>query len=146
MNESQIELVQASFEKVLSIADAAAQLFYTRLFQIDPKLRGMFGTDMTEQRKKLMDALRVVVTGLRNLDRTLPMLTVLGRRHAQYGVRNEHYATVGEALIDTLRKGLGDAFTDEVCEAWLAAFSVIANTMMNAAATAKTAEYPAISV
>ena len=138
MNPEQIRLVQSSFDQVLPISETAASLFYTRLFEIDPSLRAMFSSDLKRQGKKLMDALRLVVSGLRDLDRIVPVLQGLGRRHLAYGVRNEHYATVGQALIDTLRAGLGSAFTDDVCAAWLAAYTTIANAMMDAAARAET--------
>jgi hemoglobin-like flavoprotein len=145
MNAEQITLVQSSFEKVLPIADAAAEIFYARLFEIDPSLRSMFRSDMKQQGKKLMDALKVVVLGLKNLDRVVPMLGGLARRHVNYGVRNEHYATVGQALIDTLKKGLGADFTDEVCDAWLAAYTLISNAMMDAVAKADTAPFPTVA-
>jgi hemoglobin-like flavoprotein len=128
----QIDLVQSSFEKVLPIADTAAELFYARLFELDPSLRSLFRSEMKEQGKKLMDSLRAVVAGLRNLDRVVMMLGGLARRHVDYGVKDEHYGTVGQALLDTLAKGLGSEFTDEVSEAWLAAYTLIANTMIQA--------------
>ena len=58
----------------------------------------------------------------------------LGRRHAGYGVSDWHYDTVGAALIWTLEKGLGSAFTPEVKEAWTTVYGVLACTMKNAAA------------
>ena len=133
MTPYQIELVQSSFAKVIPIADIAARLFYDRLFEIDPSLRSLFKSDMEEQQKKLMYSLRMVVENLRNLDRVVPGVRAMGARHAAYGVRNEHYATVGTALIDTLARGLGAQFTDEVRKAWLAAYTLLAGAMMAAA-------------
>ena len=133
MTPYQIELVQSSFAKVIPIADIAARLFYDRLFELDPSLRSLFKSDMEEQQKKLMYSLRMVVENLRNLDRVVPGVRAMGARHAAYGVRNEHYATVGTALIDTLARGLGAQFTDEVRKAWLAAYTLLAGAMMAAA-------------
>ncbi|HEV7238137.1 MAG TPA: globin family protein [Thermoanaerobaculia bacterium] len=134
MNSKQIELVQASFDQVMRIADVAAGLFYQRLFVLDPSLRPMFRGDMKEQGKKLMDMIRTVVVNLRTLDRIVPGIRALGARHSGYGVRDEHYATVGAALLWTLGQGLGDAFTDDVRDAWTAAYTLLATTMKEAAA------------
>lgn len=133
MTPRQIELVESSFQKVAPIADVAAQIFYTRLFEIDPSLRPMFKSDLKTQGKKLMDMLRLVVTNLRNLERILPVLRTLGERHNTYGVKKQDYVTVGSALIDTLHAGLGDDFTSDVCEAWLAAYSALSQVMSEAA-------------
>ena len=134
MTPKQIELVQSSFAKVVPIAEPAAEIFYHRLFELDPSTRFLFKSDMKQQGKKLMDSLKMVVSNLRNLDRIVPGVRAMAVRHNDYGVKPYHYAVVGEALIDTLAKGLGDAFTDDVREAWLAAYTVLANTMKEAAA------------
>src|SRR5215475_8356556 len=100
MHESQVTLVQESWEQVLPIADTAAQLFYQRLFELDPSLRRLFAqTDMAEQRKKLMQIITVAVRGLRRLDELLPAIEAMGRRHSGYGVTDDHYNTVAAALL-----------------------------------------------
>jgi hemoglobin-like flavoprotein len=132
MNPKQVALVQRSWNDVLPIAETAAQMFYERLFDLDPSLRPLFQSDMTKQRHKLVDMLSVVVSGLTRLEELLPTVRALGRRHAGYGVRNEHYATVGMALLWTLEQGLGDSFTAEVREAWVAAYGLLATTMKDA--------------
>jgi hemoglobin-like flavoprotein len=136
---TQIELVQKTFAVVAPIADDAAVLFYRRLFEIDPSLESMFKGDMGEQRRKLMVMLSAAVKGLPRLDRLVPVLEDLGRRHAHYGVEDHHYETVGEALLWTLEKGLGPAFTPEVKEAWTTVYDVVAATM-KAGATQQLAE------
>ena len=131
---TQIELVQNSFAVIAPIADDAAALFYRRLFEIDPNLQQMFKGDMAAQRQKLMQMLTAAVKGLPRLDRLVPVVEDLGRRHAGYGVSDEHYDTVGAALLWTLEKGLGVAFTPDVKEAWTTVYGVLASTMKNAAA------------
>jgi hemoglobin-like flavoprotein len=136
MNHKQIELVQSSFAEVLPIAETAAGLFYDRLFELDPSLRGLFRGDMKEQGKKLMDMIAVVVVNLRQLDRIVPGVRALGARHTSYGVQDEHYDTVGAALLWTLEQGLGELFTDDVHDAWATAYTLLATTMKDAAAEA----------
>jgi nitric oxide dioxygenase len=135
MTPKQIILVQTSFEQVLPIAEQAAVLFYGRLFEIDPSLRPLFRGDMAEQGRKLMTTLKVVVNGLTRLEALVPAVEALGRRHAGYGIKDEHYNTVAAALLWTLEQGLGEAFTAEVRTAWVTAYTILSEVMIAAAAT-----------
>jgi hemoglobin-like flavoprotein len=133
MNPIQIKLVQDSFAKVAPISEQAAELFYGRLFEIAPSVRAMFPDDMKEQRKKLMATLAVVVGGLTNLEAVLPAASTLAKRHVNYGAKAEHYPVVGGALLWTLEKGLGDAWTSDVAEAWIAAYGTLSGYMIQEA-------------
>jgi hemoglobin-like flavoprotein len=136
MTPTDIDLIRASWAGVEPIADTAAGLFYGRLFELDPALERLFRrTDMAAQRKVLMQTLTVVVKSLDRLDQIVPAIQALGRRHAGYGVREAHYATVGAALLWTLEQGLGEAFTPPVREAWTTAHGTLAAVMIEAART-----------
>jgi hemoglobin-like flavoprotein len=130
MTPDQIDLVQTSFAKVAPSADTAAGLFYGRLFEIAPETRPLFRGDMSEQGRKLMTTLGVVVNGLKNLDAILPAAKTLAVKHVGYGVTAAHYTSVGEALIWTLEKGLGPAFTTQTKEAWVAAYGALSSVMI----------------
>jgi nitric oxide dioxygenase len=132
----QIARIRTSFAGVAPIAEDAAALFYARLFELDPELRPLFRGDLKAQGRALMGMIKVVVEGLDRLDQLVPAVQALGRRHAGYGVRDEHYATVGAALLWTLEQGLGDAFTPETRAAWAIAYGVLATTMQQAASGA----------
>ena len=129
MTNKQKLLVQDSFEKVRPIAEAAAALFYNRLFTLDPSLRALFRGDQKEQGRKLMHMIAVAVKGLDNLEQLVPAVEELGRRHSGYGVESRHYDTVGAALLWTLEAGLGADFTEEVKEAWTVVYSLLADVM-----------------
>lgn len=129
MNSEQISLVQTSFEDVRPIAANASELFYTRLFVLDPSLRPLFKGNMADQGRMLMSMLGSAVGGLTRLDTLAPVLRNLGARHVAYGVRDEHYATVGSALLWTLEQGLGDKFTPAVRQAWTLAYGLLSGTM-----------------
>ena len=132
-NGADFGLVQETFKMVEPIAETAADLFYTHLFELDPSLRTLFKGDMVEQGKKLMTTLKVAVEGLDDLDRLAPVVRVLGLRHLESGVKEAHYATVGAALLWTLEQGLGDAFTPDVKNAWANVYGVLSETMIDAA-------------
>ena len=133
MTPEQKVLVQHSFAKVAPIADAAAAMFYTRLFDMDPGLRPLFKSDIQEQGRKLMRMIAMAVNGLDRLDELVPVVRQMGARHATYGVRNRDYDTVAAALLWTLERGLGADFTPDVRDAWIAVYGVLATTMKDAA-------------
>ena len=133
MTPEQVNLVQQSFAKVAPISEQAAALFYDRLFEVAPAVRSMFPDDMTEQRKKLMATLAVVVSGLTNLEAVLPAASALAKRHVSYGAQPEHYPVVGGALLWTLEKGLGDAWTSDTAAAWTAAYGTLSGYMISEA-------------
>jgi methyl-accepting chemotaxis protein len=139
----QIELVQASFEKVAPIAEAAAEMFYSRLFQLDPTIKDLFKGDMKEQGGRLMAMIATAVAGLNDLDKLVPSVKMLGQRHTGYGVVDKHYDTVGEALLWTLEQGLGADFTPDVKEAWTAIYTLLAEVMMEGAQATPTEYAPA---
>ena len=133
-------LVKSTWAMVVPIADVAATLFYERLFALDPSLQRLFEkTDMTEQRRKLMQALAAVVNGIDNLESLIPVLETLGRNHVRYGVTDKHYDTVGAALLCTLEQGLQKAWTPPVKDAWIVAYTTVAGVMRSAAKAVPTA-------
>jgi hemoglobin-like flavoprotein len=129
LTKKEIDIVQADWANVAMIADTAATLFYDRLFSVDPALRRLFKSDLGEQKVKLMKMIGAAVNGLGNLPELVPVVQSLGRRHVGYGVKPEHYETVGAALLWTLGQGLGAAFTAEHRAAWAKVYVVLADTM-----------------
>jgi len=138
MTPEHIRIVQSTWVKVLPIKDSAAQLFYERLFEIDPSLRALFRSDTRQQGEKLMEVIDAAVNGLSRLELIVCAIQELGKRHAGYGVKDHDYATVGAALLWTLGKSLGAAeFTPKVKDAWATVYAVLATTMREAAASAR---------
>jgi hemoglobin-like flavoprotein len=135
MTPEQIKLVQGSWEQVKPISDKAAELFYAKLFELNPAYRELFPEDMTEQGRKLMAMINTAVNSLNNLEAVVPAVEEMGKRHVTYGVKDEDYDVVGEALLWTLGQGLGDKFTDDVKVAWTETYVVLSTTMKTAAAT-----------
>jgi hemoglobin-like flavoprotein len=127
--------VQDSFRQVAPIAETAAQLFYARLFELDPDLELLFKGNLSEQGRKLMQMLGLAVNGLNRMDQLLPVVRSLGTRHVSYGVRDKDYDTVGQALLWTLGKGLGEAFTPDVEAAWSNIYSTLASAMQSGSET-----------
>jgi hemoglobin-like flavoprotein len=136
MAPEKIDLVQTTFAQITPISDTAAKLFYDRLFSLDPSVRPLFKGDMEEQGRKLMQVIGFAVGSLRKMDALVPAVQALGARHKGYGVHAAHYETVGAALLWTLEKGLGEAFTLPVRDAWTETYTTLAGVMKNAAAEA----------
>lgn len=125
----QKQLVQESFARVEPIAEQAAEIFYQTLFEFDPSLRRLFKNDIKSQGKKLMMTLKVAVKGLDDLEGLVPVLHQLAERHVDYGVKAEHFTPVGNALLYTLKVGLGEHWNPEVRKAWVDTFRLVATVM-----------------
>jgi nitric oxide dioxygenase len=131
----QVQLVKSTFAEVIKIKDKAGRLFYERLFTIAPETKPLFKGDIAEQSRKLMDTLALAIGMLRDMPKFVDTLQALALRHVKYGVKNDHYAKVGAALLWTLEQGLGSAFTPKAREAWTALYGAVAKIMMDAAQT-----------
>jgi len=134
VNLEQIELVKKTWSQVSGDPDAVAALFYDRLFQIAPEARPLFPESMEEQGAKLMQMLATAIANLDRLGEVRPALTALAVRHLDYGTLPEHYPIVGQALLDTLDRGLGEDFTPEVRAAWSEIYEKLSSIMIVAAA------------
>lgn len=129
----QIQLIQHSFTKVEPIAEQAASIFYNKLFEYEPSVRPLFKKGMDAQGRMLMMTLKVAVKSLNDLEALVPVLQQLARKHVSYGVRPEHYTPVGNALLHTLKTGLGPDWNPELRQAWVDVFRLMAQTMKAAA-------------
>ena len=140
MNSAQINLVQSTFAEIRPVSVVAAELFYARLFELDPTLRPLFKGDLTHQGRMLLSLLGAAVSGLTNIELLAPIVQRLGAHHIHYGVQDEHYATVGTALLWTLEQCLGKAFTPDVRDAWTTAYALLADAMQLGAKEAKASQ------
>ena len=132
MTPEQVTMVKDTWAQVAPISEQAAELFYGKLFELNPDYKALFKGDMKSQGKMLMSMLNTAVTSLDKLDTIIPAVQALGKRHVDYGVKDEDYDTVGEALLWTLGQGLGDGFTEEVKEAWTITYTTLAGVMIEA--------------
>ena len=134
INTDKIALVQNTWSKLVPISEKAADIFYTRLFEIEPSARPLFKGNMNEKGRRLMDMINTAVENLNNLEAIVPTVQDLGRRHAVYGVQDQHYSSAGSPLLWTLCQALGAEFTTEVKEAWAEVYQILAGVMQAAAA------------
>mgnify|MGYP000902883903 CR=1 FL=1 len=136
MTPDQKILVRDTWSKVLPIKEKAAELFYGRLFDQYPEVKPYFKGNMQEQGKKLMAMINTAVNGLDNLEALIEPVKDMGKRHVDYGVKDEDYDKVAAALLWTLEQGLGDLFTPKVKEAWTEMYMTVAAVMKQGAEAA----------
>ena len=133
MTASQIALIKRTWHSFRGIDPAlVGEVFYSRLFSKSPRLQSMFVSPMNKQYAKLIDMLSMMVARLERMDEINDDIKQLAARHAGYGVKPSHYLAVGEALLWTIEKGLGNDWNDEVKDAWAACYNGIAETMIAA--------------
>ncbi len=131
--ETTIALLENSFALLAGQAEALVAGFYAELFKRYPAVKPMFdGADMADQQKKLLAALKLVVNSLRKPEALEAALVELGKKHVGYGAQPDHYGAVAETLLDVMAEFAGDAWTDDVREAWTGALNQVAEIMIEA--------------
>lgn len=130
-SENEIQLVRETWTAASADPDAAAALFYGKLFEAAPAVKPLFSSDMSVQGRKLMQMISIAVNNMEQIEDIVPALVDLGAKHVDYGAAPEHYPVVGEILIDTLKTALGDEFTKDAEEAWQRTYSALASVMLS---------------
>ncbi len=132
-----ITALETSFDLVAPRGEELVDTFYTNLFTTAPAVQPLFAeTDLTSQKAMLLGALVLLRKSLRNLDAIVPKLREMGARHVSYGAEPEHYPVVGDVLIASMAEIAGDEWRPEYERAWVAAYGVVANAMLEGAASA----------
>ena len=140
MTPDEVKIIKQTWAMVVPSAEQVGPLFYNRLFEIAPETKHMFTrTSIPEQSKKLLAMLSYVINKLDNLENLLEEIAALAKRHVQYGVTEEHYTKVGEALLWTLEKGLGEHWTVEVKDAWVTCYTTLSGAMIQLSEESKAA-------
>lgn len=121
-----IMLLRTSFSLIVPMQDHVATIFYRRLFDSAPELKTLFPDDIRPQKQKLIALLVRCIGRVHDLEAIAPTIRALGKRHAGYGARREHYKVVEEALLWALSEALGVAFTPDVRSAWTRMYQVLA--------------------
>jgi nitric oxide dioxygenase len=122
--------IRVSFDQLWSVSAETMTLFYDRLFELAPDTHALFKSDMDEQKKKFMSMLAMIVGNLDNVRILLPATRNLARHHVDFGVHAGHYEVVGEALMWSLRQGLGPHWTPSTAESWNRAYRSLTADMI----------------
>jgi len=133
LTEEEIHLVQNSTKLMRKSIDEFAIAFYRELFRSNPVVKSLFLTNIRDQAQKFAQMFELLVISLNDIEKIIPSLKALGRRHANYGINDSHYGIVGGALIRTLDKSLGNDFTEEVKNAWLKTYGIVSMIMIDSA-------------
>lgn len=147
LDKALIARLRSSFAAVRRHELRLGELFYHKLFTVAPHLRPMFRSEPQAQAAKLIAALDAIVSNLENPEANAAMITALGRRHAEYGARPEHYTLVTEFLVESMRELLAPTSQDmdaahpaqgaeqslsEVLDEWRTALTLISQQMIAA--------------
>jgi hemoglobin-like flavoprotein len=137
MTQDDIALVQQSWRTIEPVKRITAELFYVKLFELDPALRLFLGDDLQSSSRRFMQLMDATVRGLDRADVLLPAIRELGIRHPRFGDSDLHHATIAAALLWTLEKGLRADFTPEIRSAWIKTYGVLSQTLRSASLAAE---------
>ena len=130
ISHQELQLVQASLDRLRDGFDTRSMFFYEALFKRAPHLKAMFRDDLAGQGMKFMSTLDVIVRKLDNEEELASRYQGLGDMHAAIGVEKSDFEPMEEALMDTLRDALADDFTPELEAAWRKAYAIVSGNMI----------------
>ena len=128
----QLEL-QSSMNHMLEDEEGFAKIFYDKVFAMAPIVRTLFRNNMTDQGRLLTHMLGGIVYSLSRPEHLKRGLAKLGQSHVQYGVKDEYYPVVKQALLETIEQALGEAKTPQTLKAWGAALDFVIDAMRSPA-------------
>ena len=140
MTSRQIEIIENSWDFILLDPQGAGEIFYSKLFTLEPSLRRLFNEDIKSQSQKLISMITFFVHKVNDLDELMSDVRDLGVRHKKYNVRQEHFTIVATALLWTLENKLGKSWDEETKNAWVTMYSIISKTMIDAVNESQTVE------
>jgi hemoglobin-like flavoprotein len=133
-----LDTLETSFDLIAPRGEELVDIFYARLFEAAPAVEPLFAhTDLRKQKAMLLSTLVLLRKSLRDLDAIAPKLRQLGARHVAYGARPEHYPVVAEAMLASMAKIAGEAWTAEIQAAWAGALGLVATAMLEGAEEAE---------
>ncbi len=138
LDPGEVRLVCESFAQIQPRSEEVGATIFNQLFTLCPEIRGLFKGDQEAQQRKLMEMLSVLVSSRDNLETLIPIVKELGRRHAKYGVQDEYFSYVGAALLNTLEEHLKGEWNDELRNAWISTYTLLAVTMKAEFKTSRT--------
>lgn len=130
VSPEQAQMLRRSFGQLRENLAPASLAFYEDLFDRAPALRSLFRDDIAGQGMKFMTTLGIILDGIEHGAETAGRVAALGAGHRLMGVKAEHFAPMGEALIATLRVELGEDFTPELEVAWRRAYTELSQAIM----------------
>jgi len=133
LSAEDISRVREGFDRVWPVSDRMVELFYEQLFTERPELRALFRGDMAEQKRKFISTLAAIIAHLDDREARFAITGTLGRHHVEYGVSPDHYIVLRGAMLHTLARTLGAAWTAEAAGAWGRAYDFVAAEMIEAA-------------
>jgi len=127
-----IARLEASFTLLRQQSAHLGEVFYAKLFAAAPHLRPLFRSTPQEQAAKLVASLDTIVRNLAAPEANAAMLSALGRRHAGYGAKPEHYDLVVDLLLESMREVLGARADEQAQDEWRTALRLVSKQMIEA--------------
>jgi nitric oxide dioxygenase len=133
LSEQHRSIVRATVPVLQEYGEAITKAFYDELFTAHPELLNMF--NLANQRdggqaRSLAASILSYAAHIDHLESLGGMVERIAHKHASLHVLPEQYPIVGKHLLSAIRTVLGAAATDEIIDAWAAAYGQLADIMI----------------
>ncbi|MFG0605415.1 NO-inducible flavohemoprotein [Vibrio mimicus] len=134
LTQEHINIIKSTIPLLESAGPALTQHFYQRMFSHNPELKHIF--NMTHQKTgrqsvALFEAIAAYAKHIDNLAALTSAVERIAHKHTSFNIQPEHYQIVGHHLLETLRELAPEAFTQQVEEAWTAAYFFLAQVFID---------------
>lgn len=133
LNERIIQTVKSTAPVLEEHGETLTRHFYKRMFKHNPEVAPFFNpANQTagKQQRALAGAIAAYAANIDNLEVLGGAVELIAQKHASLMIKPEHYPIVGENLLASIREVLGEGATDEVIEAWAAAYGFLADILI----------------
>ena len=134
LDQKRIDLIKSTVPVLEQHGEKITTRFYQLMFGAHPELLNIFNhanQKQGKQQRALAGAVYAAAMYIDNLEAIFPVVNQIAQKHRSLGIKPEHYPIVGKYLILAIKDVLGDGATDEIIEAWTAAYGVIADAFIS---------------
>jgi nitric oxide dioxygenase len=134
LSAPQTALIKATVPLLESGGEALTSHFYSTMLRDYPEVRPLFNQTHQAsgaQARALANAVLMYAKFIDRLDALGPLVGQIVNKHVALQILPEHYPIVGSCLLQAIREVLGaEVATNEVIDAWGAAYQQLANLLM----------------
>jgi nitric oxide dioxygenase len=132
LDERTIAIVKSTAPVLAENGEVLTRHFYKRMFTHNPEVAPYFNqaNQTGKQQRALAGAIVAYAANIDNLEVLGGAVELIAQKHASLMIKPEHYPIVGENLLASVREVLGEAATDDIINAWAAAYGFLADILI----------------
>lgn len=129
LTDNTIATIKSTIPLLEGAGTELTEHFYKRMFSHNPELKHIFNLSHQHSGRQQLALFQAIAAYAKNIENLSALTTAVERiahKHTSFNIQPDHYTIVGHHLIETLKELAPDEFTQDVQEAWEAAYTYLA--------------------